>query len=46
MKNPNQEQIKVEIKKRDTYESPYALYERRESTLNAFRGGIFPITAT
>ena len=28
--------------KRDTYENVYALYEGRELTLNAFRGGIFP----
>ena len=33
-------------KKRDTYESPYALYEGRELTLNPFKSGIFPIKAT
>ena len=34
MKNPNQEQKKVKIKRRDTCESAYALYEGRELTLN------------
>ena len=33
-------------KKRDTYESVYNLYEGRESTLNAFRNGIFPMKST
>ena len=33
-------------KKRDTYESAYALYEGRELTLNAFKSGIFPIKDT
>ena len=33
-------------KKRNTYESAYVLYERRESTLNAFRSRIFPIKST
>ena len=32
-------------KKRDTYESAFALYETREITLNAFRSGIFAIKA-
>ena len=30
-------------KKRNTYESAYALYEGRELILNVFRSGIFPI---
>ena len=46
MINPNQEQEKVRIKKGDTYESAYALYEGREWTLNAFKSGIFPIKST
>ena len=33
-------------KKRDTYESAYALYEGQELTLNAFRKRIFAIKAT
>ena len=33
-------------KKRDTYESAYALYEGRELTLNTFKSVIFPIKAT
>ena len=33
-------------KKRGTYESVNALYESRELTLNAFKGGIFPIKST
>ena len=33
-------------KKRDTYESAYALYESRELTLNAFKSGICQIKAT
>ena len=35
-----------EDKKRDSYESAYALYEGWELTLNAFKSGIFPIKAT
>ena len=46
MKNPEQEQKKVKIKKRDTYESIYALYEGQELTLHAFRSGIFPIKSS
>ena len=42
MKNPDQEQKKVKIK-RDIYESVYALYEGRELTHNLLRSGIFPI---
>ena len=30
-------------KKRDTYESAYALYEGRELTLNAFKSGMIPM---
>ena len=37
----DQKQQKVKIKKRNTYESAYALYEGRELILNAFRSGIF-----
>ena len=33
-------------KKRDTYESKYALYEGQELILNAFKCGIFPIKTT
>ena len=33
-------------KKRDTYESTYALYEGQELTLNAFKCGMFPIKTT
>ena len=33
-------------KKRDTYESAYALYKGREITPNAFKSLIFPIKAT
>ena len=33
-------------KKRNTYESTYALYEGRELILNAFRSGMFPIKGT
>ena len=33
-------------KKRETYESIYALYEGGKLTLNAFRNGIFPIKST
>ena len=46
MKNSDRELKKVKIKKGDTYESVYNLYEGRESTLNAFRSGIFPIKST
>ena len=45
MKNPDQEQKKVKIKKR-TYERAYAPYEGQELTLNAFKSGIFPIKST
>ena len=45
MKNPDQEQKKVK-RERDTYESPFVLYEGWELSLNAFRSGIFPITST
>ena len=34
------------MKKRDTYESAYALYEGRKLTLNAFKSRIFPIKST
>ena len=43
MKTLDQEQTKMEIKKINTFESVNALYEGRESILNAFRNGIFPI---
>ena len=33
-------------KKRDTYESAWALYEGQELTLNVSKSGIFPIRAT
>ena len=33
-------------KKRGTFESVYALYERQELILNAFKRGIFPIKET
>ena len=33
-------------KKRDIYESAYALYEGRELTVNTFKSVIFPINAT
>ena len=39
----DQIQWKVKIKKRNTYKSAYALYERRELILNFFRGPIFLI---
>ena len=35
--------IEGKDKKRDTYESAYALYEGRELILNAFKSGIFQI---
>ena len=37
--------IEGKDKKRDTYESAYALYDGRELILNAFKSGIFPIKA-
>ena len=37
MKNLEQKEKKVKIKKRDTYESRYTLYEKRELTLHAFK---------
>ena len=42
IKNLDQEQKKIQIKKRDTFESVNAIYEGRESILNAVRSGIFP----
>ena len=33
-------------KKRNTFDSVNAIYEGQESTLNAFRSGIFPIKTT
>ena len=44
MINLNQKQKKVRLKK--TFNSLNALYEGRESTLNAFRSEIFPIKTT
>ena len=43
MKNLDQEQTKMEIKKKNTFESVNGLYEGWELILNAFRSGIFPI---
>ena len=34
------------MKKRDAYESAYALYKSRELILNVFKSGIFPIKET
>ena len=42
IKNLDQEQKKIQIKKRDTFESVNAIYEGRESILNTLRSGIFP----
>ena len=39
----DQELQQVKIKKWDTYEIAYALYEGQQLILNAFRRGIFPI---
>ena len=39
-------QQKLKIKKQNTYGSAYALYKGRESILNAFKSGIFPIKET
>ena len=33
-------------KKRENYESAYALYKGQELSLNAFKSGVFPIEAT
>ena len=44
--NLGQDQRKVRNKKRDIYESAYALYEGRELALNKFKSRIFPIKAT
>ena len=44
--NLDQEQQKLKIKKQNTYGSAYALYKGRESILNAFKSGIFPIKET
>ena len=38
--------IEGKDKKRDTYESAYALYDGQELTLNAFKSGIFSTKAT
>ena len=39
----DQELQQEKIKKWDTYEIAYALYEGQQLILNAFRRGIFPI---
>ena len=46
MINLDQDQMKVRIKKPDTYESAYALHESRELTLNAFKSEIFPLKSS
>ena len=46
MINLDQDQMKVRIKKPDTYESAYALHEGRELTLNAFKSEIFPLKSS
>ena len=38
--------LESDDKKRDTYESKYALYEGRELTFNTFKSVIFPLKAT
>ena len=38
--------IEGKDKKRNSYESGYAFYEAKESILNAFKSGLFPIKAT
>ena len=43
--NLDQKLKKVSIKKRDTYECTYALYEGPELTFNALKTGIFSIKA-
>ena len=43
MKNLNQDQERVKIKNRDTFESVNVLYEGRELILNSFINGTFPI---
>ena len=37
---------KSKDKKRDNYESAYALYKGQEWSLNAFKSEVFPIEAT
>ena len=44
--NLDQEQQKLKIKKQNTDGNAYALYKSRESILNAFKSGIFPIKET
>ena len=46
MKDLDEKQQKVKIKKRNTFRSVNALYERGELILNAFNSGIFPIKET
>ena len=45
-KRKNKRTKEGKYKKRDIYESVYALYEERQLTANAFKSEIFPIKST